>query len=105
MAYVVVGRYTGRVALDRGWGRALRVAVHERDNFTCQGCGWRPKGREIPAGYDGRHAIGTWRIPADRILHLDHVYPRSLGGLPVLDNLQTLCEPCNARKAARVVTD
>lgn len=31
----------------------------------------------------------------------DHVVPESKGGPTTLDNLQTLCRPCNSRKAAR----
>lgn len=29
----------------------------------------------------------------------DHIVPRSKGGLDVLENLQTLCQPCNSEKA------
>lgn len=36
-------------------------------------------------------------------LHLDHVVPYSLGGLTVMSNLQTLCEPCNLGKGNRSV--
>jgi 5-methylcytosine-specific restriction endonuclease McrA len=103
MTYIASQRpsWQGKVKCDTARGRRLRAAVHQRDDFTCQDCGWRPLQEQIPASYDGRFAIGTWRIPADRELHLDHVYPRALGGEPVLDNLQTLCEPCNRTKAAR----
>lgn len=57
---------------------ALRWEVWERDNFTCQECGIR------------------------RRLSVDHVLPESLGGTLDLDNLRTLCVPCNSRKGARV---
>lgn len=57
----------------------LRWAVFERDGFTCRtpGCGSR------------------------RFLQADHVVAESRGGPTTLDNLQTLCRSCNARKGAR----
>jgi 5-methylcytosine-specific restriction endonuclease McrA len=55
----------------------LRWAVWERDNFTCKRCQHR------------QH------------LSVDHIKPESLGGLTVLENLQTLCRRCNAKKGAR----
>lgn len=57
---------------------ALRLAVYERDGFTCLHCG------------------------SVQNLSLDHIHPYSRGGLDVLDNLQTLCRSCNSRKGAKV---
>lgn len=56
---------------------ALRWEVWERDDFRCRRCGAR------------------------RFLEVDHVHPEALGGATTLDNLQTLCHPCNADKGAR----
>lgn len=56
----------------------LRTAVYERDGYRCVTCG------------------------SDRPLSLDHIYPWSLGGEDTLENLQTMCAPCNGRKGARV---
>lgn len=53
-----------------------RRAVFARDDYRCQYCGAR----------------------ADSI---DHVLPRSRGGLDVWDNLAAACRPCNARKRDR----
>jgi len=33
------------------------------------------------------------------VLHIDHVTPWSKGGETEMDNLQTLCEPCNLGKS------
>jgi HNH endonuclease len=56
----------------------IRKAVYERDGYRCVTCS------------------------ADRPLSLDHIYPWSLGGGDELENLQTLCVPCNCRKGARI---
>ena len=55
----------------------IRWAVWERDDFTCKECGSR------------KH------------LSVDHILAESKGGKMTLDNLQTLCKPCNSSKGAR----
>ncbi|WP_218031488.1 HNH endonuclease [Paenibacillus kobensis] len=61
----------------------VRFKVLERDKGTCKLCG---------------------RAPADGVkLHVDHIVPFSLGGLTVMDNLQTLCSECNIGKSNRSV--
>lgn len=81
----------------------MRLAVYARDQYTCQSCRWAPS---TPVDYDGRHALGDvvmrGRQYVVRILELDHVYPESLGGAFEFDNLQALCNWCNASKGARV---
>ncbi len=56
---------------------ALRWAIWERDNFTCQMCGSRTN------------------------LSIDHIIPESKGGTLEADNLQTLCCRCNSSKGNR----
>lgn len=34
--------------------------------------------------------------------HVDHIIPRSKGGADVEENCQTICGPCNGKKAAKV---
>jgi 5-methylcytosine-specific restriction endonuclease McrA len=57
-------------------GRLLAKAVMERDAYRCRTCGGHLD------------------------LTVDHVHPESQGGSTTLDNLQTLCRPCNSRKGA-----
>jgi 5-methylcytosine-specific restriction protein A len=63
---------------------ALRLDVFERDGFQCQGCGYQ--------AHDSK----------DRKLHVDHIVPVSMGGTNDIDNLQTLCDRCNAAKSDRL---
>jgi 5-methylcytosine-specific restriction endonuclease McrA len=58
--------------------RITRRAVFARDRHRCQYCG------------------------SDRHLTVDHVVPRSKGGLDTWDNVVTSCAPCNRKKADRL---
>lgn len=57
---------------------SVRRAVYARDGHACLHCGTTER------------------------LSLDHIYPYSLGGEDTIENLQTLCRPCNSRKGVRV---
>lgn len=70
----LVRRITWRPAIP-AWLRAL---VFARDGYKCVTCG------------------------ATDDLTLDHIYPWSLGGPDVEENLRVLCRPCNSRKGAKV---
>jgi len=58
---------------------SLRKQVFERDAYRCVKCG-------------DHHD-----------LEADHIHPESLGGKAEIENLQTLCKPCNMKKSNRVV--
>lgn len=60
-----------------------RLRIMQRDNFHCVFCG---RGRE-----DGIK------------LHVDHIIPIAKGGKTEDDNLQTLCNDCNAGKSDHVL--
>ncbi|MGB3443857.1 MAG: HNH endonuclease [Actinophytocola sp.] len=80
----------------------IRLAVYGRDWFACVTCGWSP---DVPDGYDGRYALGEDYVDNRgrarcRLLELDHIIPHLHGGLFAVDNLQALCNSCNARKGA-----
>lgn len=57
---------------------STRLAVYKRDGYACKHCGTHED------------------------LSIDHIFPVSKGGTNDLENLQTLCRPCNSRKGARV---
>ena len=60
-------------------GRAVTRQVWDRDGWECKRC--------------GGHADLT----------VDHITPVVAGGTNDLDNLQTMCRPCNSSKGARTV--
>jgi 5-methylcytosine-specific restriction endonuclease McrA len=62
----------------------LRFNVLSRDKFRCVICGVSPA------------------TQADCQLHVDHIMPFSKGGLTTMDNLRTLCMPCNMGKGNKV---
>ncbi len=61
---------------DTPWYK-LRFAVLARDEFTCRYCG-----KQAPEAQ----------------LHIDHVTPRSKGGMDEMDNLVVACVECNLGK-------
>lgn len=58
--------------------KKIAPIVKERDGNRCIHCG------------------------TDKRLTVDHIYPISKGGDNDMDNLATLCGPCNSRKGARI---
>ncbi|MDH0335159.1 HNH endonuclease [Metapseudomonas otitidis] len=58
---------------------SLRTQVFERDAYRCLRCGTHHN------------------------LRADHVVPESAGGETSLQNLQTLCAPCNSWKGVRII--
>lgn len=61
--------------------RISRRAILARDGFCCQYCG------------------------SHKHLTLDHVIPRSRGGLSSWENIVTSCAPCNVRKGASLPSE
>lgn len=61
----------------------LRFNVFNRDSFTCQYCG-----RKAP----------------DIVLEIDHVIPKSKGGLNNIENLKSCCSDCNQGKKNSIIS-
>jgi 5-methylcytosine-specific restriction endonuclease McrA len=66
--------------LPRARVRFSRLNIYARDRNTCQYCGRKPQRAE---------------------LNLDHVVPRSHGGVTSWENVVCSCVPCNLRKGGR----
>lgn len=58
--------------------KGLRFQILERDGFACRSCG------------------------AKNCLEIDHIIPKSKGGLTIESNLQVLCGDCNRGKGANL---
>jgi 5-methylcytosine-specific restriction endonuclease McrA len=71
-------RLVYQVKRPRHTRRLTKYEVLERDHHTCQYCGKQVK-----------------------MLTIDHVVPRRLGGEHVWENVVTACTACNCRKAGR----
>jgi len=61
-----------------------RFLVFERDNFTCQYCG-----RKSP----------------ECVLQIDHIYPKSKGGVNDINNYKTSCDACNLGKGDYILKE
>ena len=71
----------------KSWDR-IRWQAFQRDNFTCQKCGYNDKDKKCK------------EIMGDRILAGDHIIPIALGGKEFdLNNVQTLCDRCHRIKS------
>lgn len=78
------------------WDR-LREHVFKRDGYTCLNCGL-----SATAAVRGKSAHVSYQTPEPgNPLSLDHVVPRSQGGIDHVGNLQTLCLRCNMSKGGR----
>lgn len=62
--------------------KLTRREIFIRDDYTCQYCGHR--GHELT---------------------IDHVIPRSRGGLHVWENVVSACRPCNHRKGGKSIAE
>jgi hypothetical protein len=54
--------------------KSIKAQAKERDRFRCLACG------------------------STKNLTIDHILPRANGGANVLENYQTMCQPCNSIK-------
>lgn len=83
--YPLVIRLVSYVKVPRQMGLPLtRRTVLARDQYTCQYCGTQP---------------------GKTHLTMDHVIPRSKGGLTIWENVVAACGACNQRKGNRPPAD
>jgi len=69
-------------------GQKRRFRIFERDSFRCVYC--------------GRSAVDGLTISVS--FHEDHVFPKSLGGADIDENLVTCCADCNLGKKQKVLS-
>lgn len=74
----------------------MRKTVFERDRFTCQLCGWRPR---VPNDWDGKTPLADRK---GRVLTIDHILEKSLGGSSTQENFRTACNHCNVARSVHV---
>jgi hypothetical protein len=72
---------TKRHRTSRNVSYRMRFLVMRRDDFKCRICGTSPA------------------INPGTVLDVDHIVPWAAGGETEMENLQTLCEPCNGGKS------
>ena len=93
-------RYCGPRCREKATGKthwiskAKRLAIYERDNYTCQIC-MKPVD-SVPYGH-----MGVWSPTAPS---LDHITPRSLGGSHSATNLRLAHTLCNSLRGAKPTT-
>lgn len=99
---------TTRVARRTGWGRdfiTIARAELETSPFAHVLVGIE-KRRVLPASLvqavKDRDGWACVLCQSTQRLEIDHIYPVSRGGSDDMENLQTLCQPCNRRKGAKV---
>jgi len=66
---------------------SVRELIYKRDGYLCYYCG-----------------IHLHNLKSSNIC-LDHIYPKSLGGLDTTSNLVTSCMKCNQKKSAKLDID
>lgn len=79
----------------------LRLEIFKRDNFQCVRCG--ATALNIPSDYNGSKSLQCQKSKTGKsqnnILVIDHILSLANGGDNSPENLQTLCDSCNAKKA------
>lgn len=87
--------------------RPLRFMLKQHPTLGCKCCGLKSSHFWIErSGRFGWHfnLYGTNYNGHERMLTLDHIVPKSLGGTVDDSNLQILCDRCNRAKGSRTIT-
>jgi len=90
------------------WMTSLRLQLFAKKGLSCTKCGITgsffaletfPSSQSRSPHFNlyGRDALGD-----EVLITKDHIHPKSLGGTDTLDNLQTMCYPCNHAKSNKI---
>jgi 5-methylcytosine-specific restriction endonuclease McrA len=87
--------------------RSVRYQVFNR-SLVCVSCGTRGVYFALEQGQgtdkkDRAHFnLYALRDGKEVMMTKDHIIPRKLGGTEIMENLQTMCQPCNTRKGHNI---
>jgi len=100
-----------RIILDGHQVRnsSIRLQTFKAKGVICCDCGRvgsffaleRSAGSIIPTCHLNLYAIDT--DGNEVLMTKDHIIPKSRGGKDILENLQTMCMPCNNKKGNKII--
>lgn len=103
---LVISRPLGRVTICGYpiWTDTDRYESLYKHGLICAKCGLKASFAAIEKNTDSKNKFhiniyGTRKEDGKHILLTkDHIYPRAMGGLDIMENYQTLCSSCNGKK-------
>lgn len=81
-----------------------RYKLFKAKGVACVKCGIVGEFFAKTRGFDGSFHMNLFAVRPDGrevLMTKDHIVPRSRGGPDHLDNYQTMCSPCNAKKGSK----
>ncbi|QGT54442.1 hypothetical protein b3_0199 [Synechococcus phage B3] len=84
-------------SLQTKFANHRRLGVFAQKGCVCVSCG--RVGTRLIKGIDSKGGV-HWDLYTDDLfpITVDHIVPRSLGGLDDMSNYQPMCSPCNGKK-------
>lgn len=83
-----------------------RFKIFEQIGYDCVSCGMIGSHIVWWQEFSGRKAdhydIAGYKDGVLRMITIDHIYPKSKGGLDTVENYQPMCAPCNGKKSDKV---
>lgn len=85
-----------------------RFKIFEQIGYDCVSCGmigshivwWR----EYSKRQVNHYTLAGYKEGKLTMITVDHIFPKSRGGLDVIGNYQPMCSPCNGKKSDKIVT-